>query len=75
VQENGLKRHILVHALSVLLNVVVHPADIRNRDDGYAGRYDYSRSIERIRLAVNGSLSIQTCRMERKGDTFIFGVP
>jgi hypothetical protein len=39
----GLKRHVLV-----LLNVVVHPADIQNRDRGCAGRYDYSRSIERI---------------------------
>ena len=39
----GLKRHVLV-----LLNVVVHPADIQNRDRGRAGRYDYSRSIERI---------------------------
>jgi hypothetical protein len=44
------------HALSVLLKLVVHPADIRNRDGGCAGRYDYSRSTERIRLAVNGSL-------------------
>jgi hypothetical protein len=39
----GLKRHALA-----LLNVVVHPADIQNRDGGCAGRYDCSRSIERI---------------------------
>jgi hypothetical protein len=30
------------------LNVVVHPADIQNRDGGCAGRYDCFRSIERI---------------------------
>jgi hypothetical protein len=36
------------HTLSVLLNVVVHPADIQNRDGCCAGRYDCSRSIERI---------------------------
>jgi Transposase DDE domain len=44
----GLKRHILVDTLSLMLNVVVHPADIQNRDGGCAGRDDYSRSIERI---------------------------
>jgi hypothetical protein len=41
-------RHILVDTLGLLLNVVVHPADIQDRDGAFhtccAGRDHYSRS-------------------------------
>ena len=36
----GRKRHILVDTLGLLLNVVVHPADIQDRD----GALDWSKS-------------------------------
>ena len=32
MQAKGRKRHILVDTLGLLLNVVVHPADIQDRD-------------------------------------------
>jgi Transposase DDE domain len=31
----GRKRHLLVDTLGLLLNVVVHPADIQDRDGAY----------------------------------------
>ena len=36
VNPTGRKRHILVDTLGLLLNVVVHPADVQDRDGAYA---------------------------------------
>jgi hypothetical protein len=47
VKIKGRKRHILVDTLGLLLNVVVHPADIQDAmapSTCCAGRDDYSRS-------------------------------
>jgi Transposase DDE domain len=35
LQIKGRKRHILVDTLGLLLNVVVHPADIQDRDGAF----------------------------------------
>ena len=35
LQIKGRKRHILVDTLGLLMNVVVHPADIQDRDGAF----------------------------------------
>ena len=52
----GRKRHILVDTLGLLLKVVVHPADIQDRDGAFhccAGRDDYSRSSNAFLLTAD----------------------
>jgi transposase len=44
LQIKGRKRHILVDTLGLLLNVVVHPADIQDRD----GALHLLRSARRL---------------------------
>ena len=52
----GRKRHILVDTLGLLLNVVVHPADIQDRDAAFdllrRARH-YSRSSNAFLLTVH----------------------
>jgi putative transposase len=43
-RKQGRKRHILVDTLGLLLNVVVHPADVQDRD----GAFDLLRRSRRL---------------------------
>ena len=51
----GRKRHILVYTLGLLLNVVVHPANIQGMAPSTccAGRDDYSRSSNAFLLTAD----------------------
>ena len=52
LQIKGRKRHILVDTLGLLLNVVVHPADIQDRD----GALHLLRSARRLFRSSNAFL-------------------
>jgi hypothetical protein len=51
-RSKGRKRHILVDTLGLLLNVVVHPADVQDRD----GAFRLLRRARRLFRSSNTSL-------------------
>ena len=46
----GRKRHIVVDTIGMLLAIVVHPADIQDRDGRKAGYGQAERTVPRLRL-------------------------